>query len=230
MGDAVSGIDAARHRDGAAHELPLKGSGKALDGRQKVIYIRQRCRNLSTRDFPGLFIGQAVLDAAVSPYDSFTCKGGKVIIAAGNQKLYEKLCNEVLERPDMITDPRFVDMPGRLANQDAIAEVIEERIKDLTPNEAAELVLAHGIPAGPIMNIKEILDDPHVKEREMFVEMDHPTLGKVTVNGCAIKLMDTKPSVRTPAPQLGQNNRDIFEGVLGMTEEQFNTLHEKQVF
>lgn len=168
--------------------------------------------------------------AAVSPYDSFTCKGGKVIIAAGNQKLYEKLCNEVLERPDMITDPRFVDMPGRLANQDAIAEVIEERIKDLTPNEAAELVLAHGIPAGPIMNIKEILDDPHVKEREMFVEMDHPTLGKVTVNGCAIKLMDTKPSVRTPAPQLGQNNRDIFEGVLGMTEEQFNTLHEKQVF
>ena len=80
--------------------------------------------------------------AAVSPYDSFTCKGGKVIIAAGNQKLYEKLCNEVLERPDMITDPRFVDMPGRLANQDAIAEVIEERIKDLTPSEAAELVLA----------------------------------------------------------------------------------------
>lgn len=50
------------------------------------------------------------------------------------------------------------------------------------------------------------------------------------MNGCAIKLMDTKPSVRTPAPQLGQNNRDIFEGVLGMTEEQFNTLHEKQVF
>lgn len=50
--------------------------------------------------------------AAVSPYDSFTCKGGKVIIAAGNQKLYEKLCNEVLERPDMITDPRFVDMPA----------------------------------------------------------------------------------------------------------------------
>ena len=80
--------------------------------------------------------------AAVSPYDSFSCKGGKVIIAAGNQKLYEKLCNEVLERPDMTTDPRFVDMPGRLANQDAIAKVIEERIKDLTPNEAAELVLA----------------------------------------------------------------------------------------
>ena len=110
--------------------------------------------------------------AAVSPYDSFTCKGGQVLIAAGNQKLYEKLCNEVLERPDMITDPRFVDMPGRLANQDAIAEVIEERIKDLTPNEAAELVLAHGIPAGPIMNIKEILDDEALDDPTCFQRID----------------------------------------------------------
>ena len=167
--------------------------------------------------------------AAVS-YDSFTCKGGKVIIAAGNQKLYEKLCNEVLERPDMITDPRFVDMPGRLANQDAIAEVIEERIKDLTPTRPPSWYWPTASPCRPHYEHQGDPDDPHVKEREMFVEMDHPTLGKVTVNGCAIKLMDTKPSVRTPAPQLGQNNRDIFEGVLGMTEEQFNTLHEKQVF
>ena len=72
--------------------------------------------------------------------------------------------------------------------------------------------------------------DSYVKECEIFVEFEHPSFGMVTVIGCAIKLMDTKPSVRTPAPQLGQNNRDIFEGVLGMTEEQFNALHEKQVF
>ena len=168
--------------------------------------------------------------AAVSPYDGFKCKDGTIIIAAGNQKLYEKLCNEILERPDMITDPRFVDMPGRLANQDDIQVVIEDRLKDLTMEEATNLVLSHGIPAGPILNIKQILEDPHVKEREMFVEMDHPTLGKVTVNGCAIKLMDTKPSIRKPAPQLGEDNKAIFEGMLGMSEEEFNDLHEKKVF
>lgn len=69
MGDAVSGIDAARHRDGAAHELSLKGSGKALDDRQKVIHIRQRCRNLAAGDFPGLFIGQTVLDKRTADVD-----------------------------------------------------------------------------------------------------------------------------------------------------------------
>ena len=88
--------------------------------------------------------------AAVSPYDSFTCKGGKVIIAAGNQKLYEKLCNEVLERPDMITDPRFVDMPGRLANQDAIAEVIEERIEDRPPTRPPSWYWPTASPQAPL--------------------------------------------------------------------------------
>lgn len=168
--------------------------------------------------------------AAVSPYDAFRVKDGTIIIAAGNQKLYEKLCNEVLHRPDMITDPRFVDMTGRLEHQDAIQEVVEDTLKDYTMEEATALVLSKGIPAGPILNIKQILEDPHVKEREMFVEMDHPTLGRITVNGCAIKLMDTKPSVRTPAPQLGQDNREIYEGMLGMSEEEFAVLHEKAVF
>lgn len=168
--------------------------------------------------------------AAVSPYDAFRVKDGVIIIAAGNQHLYEKLCTEVLHRPDMITDPRFIDMPGRLKYQDDIQEVIEDTLKDYTMEEATNLVLSKGIPAGPILNIKQILEDPHVKEREMFVEMDHPTLGHITVNGCAIKLMDTKPSVRTPAPALGQDNREIYEEMLGMSEQEFEDLQAKKVF
>lgn len=168
--------------------------------------------------------------AAVSPYDAFCCKDGKIIIAAGNQRLYEKLCTGVLNRPDMIEDPRFADMPGRLANQDAIKEVVEDVIKDMTMQEAAEFVLSKGIPAGPIMDIAQILADPHVKSREMFVDMEHPTLGHMTVNGCAIKLMDTKPEVRTPAPGLGQDNEEIYGGFLGLTEEELRELKEKQVF
>lgn len=167
--------------------------------------------------------------AAVSPYDAFRVKDGVIIIAAGNQHLYEKLCTEVLHRPDMITDPRFVDMPGRLQYQDDIQAVIEETLKDYTMEEATQLVLSKGIPAGPILDVKQILADPHVKEREMFVEMDHPTLGRITVNGCAIKLMDTKPCVRTPAPALGQDNREIYEGMLGVSEEEFSALSAQKI-
>jgi len=166
--------------------------------------------------------------AAVSPYDGFRCKDGVVIIAAGNQRLYEKLCTEILNRPDMITDPRFTDMVGRLENQDAIQEVVEETLKDYTMEEATQLLLSKGIPAGPILDVSQILSDPHVKEREMFVEMDHPTLGRITVNGCAIKLMDTKPTVRTPAPALGQHNCEVL-GNLGYSEEEIDALTKNAV-
>ena len=168
--------------------------------------------------------------AAVSPYDGFRCKDGVVIIACGNQKLYNKLCTEILDRPDMITNPRFVDMPGRLKYQDDIQVVVEDWLKDKTMHEATDILLSHGIPAGPILDISQILADPHVKEREMFVEMEHPTLGHITVNGCAIKLMDTKPAVRTPAPALGQDNRAVYQQMLGLSDAEFDALHEKQVF
>lgn len=166
--------------------------------------------------------------AAVSPYDAFQVKDGKIIIAAGNQRLFEKLCTEILNRPDMITDPRFTDMPGRLKNQDAIQEVIESVLADKTMDEAVELVLSKGIPAGPIYDISQILRDPQTKDRKMFVEMDHPTLGHITVNGCAVKLEDTKPGIRTPAPALGQDNSDIYRE-FGVSDVQLNELKAKGV-
>lgn len=161
--------------------------------------------------------------AAVSPYDGFRVKNGTIIIACGNQKLYEKLCTDVLDRPDMITDPRFADMVARLENQDAIRDVIEEKLVDMTMDEAVNLILSKGIPAGPIYDISQILADPQVKEREMFVEMEHPTLGHMTVNGCAVKLDDTIPSVRTPAPALGQDNDSVLRQ-LGLSEGEIETL------
>ncbi len=231
LGDILGGLHAAIGILAAVNARNITGCGQRVDISLMDCVIaateNTALKYLSSGEIPPRMGNRY---AAVSPYDAFDCKDGKIIIAAGNQKLYEKLCNEILHRPDMITDPRFTDMPGRLENQDAIKEVVEEVIKDLTMEEAVTLVLSKGIPAGPIMNIKQILEDPHVKEREMFVEMDHPTLGKVTVNGCAIKLMDTKPSVSKPAPSLGGDNREIYGRLLGMSDEEMEDLHNRKVF
>ena len=157
--------------------------------------------------------------AAVSPYDAFHVKDGVIIIAAGNQHLYEKLCTEILNRPDMITDERFTDMTGRLEHQDDIKFVVEDTLKDKTMDEAVQLLLSKGIPAGPIYDISQIMADPQVKDREMFVQMNHPTLGNITVNGCAIKLSDTPAAVRHPAPALGQDNPSVLNELLGIDSQ-----------
>ena len=157
--------------------------------------------------------------AAVSPYDAFHVKDGVIIIAAGNQHLYEKLCTEILNRPDMITDERFTDMTGRLEHQDDIKVVVEDTLKDKTMDEAVQLLLSKGIPAGPIYDISQIMADPQVKDREMFIQMSHPTLGNITVNGCAIKLSDTPAAVRHPAPALGQDNLSVLNELLGIDSQ-----------
>ena len=165
--------------------------------------------------------------ASIAPYDSYQAKDGKVIIACGNQKLYEKLCREVLDMEWMITDERFTTVPLRVQNNKIQKAYIEEWTKERTVAEIVDIVLGKGIPAGPINNVKQITEDDHIRNaREMFVDVKHPVIGDMTVNGNPIKLMDMMPRVNCPAPTLGQHNKDIYQGMLGLSDEEFAALSE----
>ncbi len=230
MGDVLGGLHLMIGLLSAVHARQLTGRG------QRVDISLMDCAIAATENTALKYIESGQLPprmgnryAAVSPYDAFRVKDGKIIIAAGNQKLYEKLCTDILDRPDMIDDPRFATMEGRLKEQDAIAAVIEDSLSDMTMEESVELILSKGIPAGPIYDISQILQDPQVQAREMFIQTEHPTLGAVTVNGCAIKLEDAKPSVRTPAPALGQDNLRVYQELLALTEEEVNVLRDQAV-
>ena len=229
MGDILGGLHLAIGLLAAVHARTITGRGQRVDISlmDAVIAATENTaiKYLESGKIPPRMGNRY---AAVSPYDAFQVKDGKVIIAAGNQKLYEKLCTEILHRPDMITDPRFTNMEGRLQNQDAIKEVIEEVLSNTTMEDAVELILSKGIPAGPIYDISQILKDPQVKEREMFVHMEHPTLGDITVNGCAIKLDDTKLEIRAPAPALGQDNESILKE-FGLRASEIAGLHERGI-
>ena len=230
MGDILGGLHLAIGLLAAVNARNITGCGQRVDIRlmDAVIAATENTaiKYLESGTIPPRMGNRY---AAVSPYDAFAVKDGKIIIAAGNQKLFEKLCTEILDRPDMITDPRFVDMTGRLEHQDAIGKVIESVLADKTMNEAVDWILSKGIPAGPIYDISQILQDPQVKEREMFVEMDHPTLGPITVNGCAVKLSQTMPSVRTPAPALGQDALEILQKYCGLSSAEVEVLQKKGV-
>lgn len=230
MGDVLGGLHLAIGLLCAVHARQLTGCG------QRVDISLMDCVIAATENTALKYIESGQLPprmgnryAAVSPYDAFRVKDGKIIIAAGNQKLYEKLCTDILGRPDMIDDPRFATMEGRLKEQDAIAAIIEDTLSDMTMEEAVELILSKGIPAGPIYDISQILQDPQVQAREMFIPTEHPTLGAVTVNGCAIKLEDAMPCVRTSAPALGQDNLRVYQELLALTEKEVHVLRDQAV-
>ena len=166
---------------------------------------------------------------AIYPYDSFKAKDGHVIIACGNNKLFELLVG-VMNKPELLENPHFADNNERVLNHAELKPIIEEWLKDKTIDETVDMLLAVGIPAGPINTIDRVVADPHIAgAREMFVELEHPKAGKMKVTGNQIKFTNKKVKIDRPAPLLGQHNEEILGEKLGYTPEQVAQLKEDGV-
>ena len=168
---------------------------------------------------------------AIAPYDSFAAKDGYLVIGCGNQRLFEIFCNQLLHRPELITDERFLDVPLRVKNNKEFKVYVEEWLKDIPVAEAVDMILAVGIPAGPILDLAQISTDPHIAgARHMFTEVEHPTAGTLKLNSSPIKMSDTAAEIRFASPTLGQHNYKIFHDELGLSDEEFKDYQEKGVF
>lgn len=168
---------------------------------------------------------------AIAPYDSYMAKDGYLVIGCGNQRLFEVFCNQLLHKPELITDERFLDVPLRVKNNKAFKVYVEEWLKDIPVSEAVDMILGVGIPAGPIMDLEQISHDPHIAgARNMFIEVEHPTAGTMKLNNSPIKLSETTAEIRSASPTLGQHNHAIFHDQLGLSEEDYQAYQAKGVF
>ena len=226
MGDILGGMNLVMGVMMALYAREKTGKGQRVDV-SLVDSVVASLENAYIRYFESgkLPVRMGNAYASIAPYDSYQAKDGKVIIACGNQKLYEKFCREVVNMEWMITDERFLTVPLRVQNNKIQKKYIEEWTMQHTVAEVVEIVLGKGIPAGPINNVKQIVEDDHIRNaREMFVEVDHPVIGPMVVNGNPIKLMDMMPRVNYPAPTLGQHNEEILKGFVGLSDEEFEAL------
>jgi formyl-CoA transferase len=166
---------------------------------------------------------------AIAPYDSFKASDGWLVIGCGNQKLFEIFCRNILEKPELIQDERFTTVPLRVENNKAFKKIVETWLAGKTVEKASNLILAEGIPAGPILDLKQIAGNEHIANaREMFVTVDHPVAGKVKLNGNPVKFSETKAKIRQAFPALGQHNGEIFSA-LGYSDEEIARLHAEGV-
>ena len=230
MGDILGGMNLVIGVLAAVNYRNMTGKGQRVDI-SLVDSVVASLENAYVRYFKShqLPVRNGNAYASIAPYDAYHAKDGYVIIACGNQKLYEKFCNEVVNMPWMITDERFLTVPLRVENNGIQKKYIEEWTMQYTVDEVVDTVLSHGIPAGPIYNVKQITEDHHIAEvREMFIDIDHPVIGKMTVNGCPVKLMDAMPRINRPGPTLGQHNEEIYKAI-GYTDEDLEEMKKENV-
>jgi crotonobetainyl-CoA:carnitine CoA-transferase CaiB-like acyl-CoA transferase len=144
-----------------------------------------------------------------APYQAFRTADGWISIGAANQKNWERFL-AILDMPELAEDPRFSDNAGRMANLAALEKILNERLAMRTSQDWLARLREVGVPAGPVLDISQMHEDPQVIARDMVPETDHPVAGPVKTIGLPVKFSATPGGVTRPAPLLGQHTRQVL--------------------
>lgn len=148
-----------------------------------------------------------------TPYQAYKTKDGYVTVGANNTKLWTNFCTIVCNKPEWMSDPRFKDLPSRLKNIDALQDEIENVLQTQPTAHWVPLLDKAEVPGGPVYTYAQILDDPHIRARNMVVEIDHPKIGRMKSLGLPVKSTGELTAIRQPAPWLGQHSAAALRDV-----------------
>jgi crotonobetainyl-CoA:carnitine CoA-transferase CaiB-like acyl-CoA transferase len=170
-------------------------------------------------------IGSAHIMSA--PYQAFPTADGWITVGAANQANWLRLV-EVIEAPELLKDKRFGENADRMAHLDELSKELESYFRRRTSSDWLSRFEKAGLPAGPIYNIKEVLEDQQTRAREMLVEVPHKTIGRTKAIGAPVKFSSTPCTVRRGAPVLGEHTAEILTEI-GLTAEEIEGLEREGV-
>lgn len=159
---------------------------------------------------------------AVSPYNVYEATDGYVAIICVNEGHWERL-TELMDRPDLVDDSRFATNERRANHMDAVDEAVGAWVADQDRDVVAETLLEAGIPCAPVKEHGEVISDPHLEERGMVREIEHPEFGPIRVPGLPIRLHDTDDPDLDPAPGAGADNEAVYQR-LGLSRSDIREL------
>ena len=161
------------------------------------------------------------------PTGVFETADGHINIAASGDEIYERFC-KAIDRPDLITDPRFATSKARSTNRDVIMDVLMPVTRQKSSAEWIRLLNDAGVPCGPIYKINESFADPQVQHLGMAQKVQSKALGELTILGHPVSHGEHRQPLRTAAPELGQDNEDILTS-LEYTKDQIADLRKRGV-
>ncbi len=201
VGDITAGLFAAIGVNAALAHRNRSGTGLQVDVAmldcQVAILENALARYCATCDVPGPLGSR---HPSIAPFEAFAARNGHLVIAAGNDALFGKLCAAV-GRPELAAEPRFSDNPSRTQHADALKSELEVALSGRDANEWLSLLEQAGVPCGPIHSVDQLLSDPQVAARNMLVTTEGG--GALRSAGNPIKLSAfPDPGARPAAPQL----------------------------
>ena len=144
-----------------------------------------------------------------APSGIYTCGDGRrAVVTCPSEKFFRNLCMAL--DVDWVEDARFENIDRRLANEDELDRLIDERCKEFTVDELQQRLVAADVLCAPVNGAAEVVKDPQIRHNRMIVRLDHPKLGPVDVTGVPIHFHGTPCEVRKPPPLLGQHSEELL--------------------
>jgi formyl-CoA transferase len=226
--DTVGGLNAAFAVMAALYHRERTGEGQFID-----IALLDSIMPLMGWVAANLLIGgeQPVLmgndNFTAAPSGTFVTQDGHINIAANKQEQWEAVC-DVLELPELKTDPRFAERDTRKKNRKALTPLLEARLKQKPTAYWVDTLNAKDVPSGDILGLEAALRQPQVQHRNVLRKVPVEGFGDIEVFGLTALFDKTPGSVDTPPPTLGEHNHLVF-GALGVSDAQQAELKSKGV-
>lgn len=154
--------------------------------------------------------------ANIMPYQTFKTANGEMVIAVGNDHQFKALCT-VLNVPQYADDKRFETNPDRVLHRKELVSLLQTEFLKESTAFWYEKCRKYNIPAGPIQNLEEVVNDAQLQSRNMFVEHEHPTAGTIKMIGSPLKLSRTPVAIKRHPPEPGEHNDEIIGSLFNKT-------------
>jgi formyl-CoA transferase len=164
----------------------------------------------------------------ISPYNAYPTLDGYVVLNCPGDHHFRALL-DAMGRSDLSEDPRFLTRSTRVANVDAVDELIESWTKTLTKNEVARRMLAASVPCAPVRDLSEVMNDENMHARGSLQWIDHPDLGRVVLPHSPLVFEGTERRPIEPSLPLGASNEAVFGKLLGHSDDELKAYEKEGV-
>lgn len=204
------------------------GEGQFIDACMYDNLVALNERAVMIHSFTGEILSRGK-EKFQAPAGAFKVKDGSYVsFITPNDIVWGKLC-EVMERRDLIENPKTATGVARAKNKDFVEPIVREWIGSRDREEVLEKLLKKGIPVGPVQNARDLINCPQLKARKMLLEIDDPAAGKRIYARSPVRMSKTKDAQAVGAPGLGQHTGSILKEMLGYSEEDIKKLYEEKI-
>ena len=230
IGDSLAGTFAALGALLALHARARTGRGQVVDS---AIYeaVLAMMESLVTEYQVAGYTRErtgAILPN-VAPSNLYPTADGQLVLVAANQDTVFRRLAAVMARPELADDPRYASHSARGTHQVELDGLIAGWTATLDADPLLEALEEAGVPAGRIYRAADMLADPHYQARQAIVRLADPELGEIAMQNVAPRLSATPGRVAWPGPALGQHNREVYQGLLGLPDEEVERLADQGV-